>query len=670
MKNTTKQDKFVEAEYAWLELGDINTIDIHNPYDDIFDKDPYILATNYIEIATSKEYIHSFVKHILNIQLLPIQTSILRELWIRPFPMYIATRGFGKSFLLGLYALIRAVLTPRSKIVLTGAGFRQAKLIFEYIERFWADSPILRDICSKGSGPYKDADRWTFKINDSTIVAIPLGDGSKIRGLRANIIIADEFNSIRPDIYETVVQGFAAVSMNPVENVQKAAKRNYLKADGLWSSSLESAYLETVGNQSIISGTAGFDFEHFADYWKKYRTIVTSGGNMNKIQQAYSDRDLEDDFNWQDYSIIRVPYDLIPEGFMDDKHIMRAKATIHSGIFLNEYGACFSKDSEGFFKRTLIESCVAKEDNVKKWNIPWCTDVFDALIRGDKKKTYVYGIDPASEKDNFSIIVLELHREHARVVYSWTTNRTKLRKSVNSDDDYYAYCTRKIRDLMKVFPCTKIGIDTQGGGYAVIESLHDKDRVQEGELLIWPVIDPEKEQPSDEKPGLHIIEQISFAKSDWTATANHGLRKDMETKALLFPRFDGLVLSLAAEEDIRLNIEKHPEFDSLEACVEEIEQLKNELSTIVMTQSGIVGRDRWDTPEIKGQTGRKEKLRKDRYSALLIANSIARNINRADAPAAYNYIGDNLREMKVGKTKGELYSGEWLKFTPEAVYYR
>lgn len=668
----SKQDIFLEAEYAWLGLDDISTLEINNPYDDIYDKDPYILATNYIEICTSKEYIHSFVKHILGIQLLPIQTAILRELWVRPFPMYIATRGFGKSFLLGLYALIRAVLTPRSKIVLTGAGFRQAKLIFEYIERFWADSPILRDICTKNSGPYKDADRWTFKINDSTIVAIPLGDGSKIRGLRANIIIADEFNSIRPDIYETVVQGFAAVSMNPVDNVQKAAKRLYLKKSGYWNDSLESAYLETTGNQSIISGTAGFDFEHFADYWKKYKTIVTSGGDMNKIQQAYSDRDLEDDFNWKDYSIIRVPYDMIPEGFMDDKHIMRAKATIHSGIFLNEYGACFSKDSEGFFKRTLIESCVAKEDNVRKWNIPWCTDVFDALIRGDKKKTYVYGIDPASEKDNFSIVVLELHREHARVVYGWTTNRTKLRKSVNSDDDYYAYCTRKIRDLMKVFPCTRIGIDTQGGGYAVIESLHDKDRIQEGELLIWPVIDPEKEQPSDDKPGLHIIEQITFAKSDWTATANHGLRKDMETKALLFPRFDGLVLSLAAEEDIRLNIEKHPEFDSLESCVEEIEQLKNELSTIVMTQSGIVGRDRWDTPEIKGQTGRKEKLRKDRYSALLIANSIARNINRADAPASYNYIGDNLREMKVDskKNKGQLYSSEWYKFDPQAVYYR
>ena len=43
-------------------------------------------------------------------------------------------------------------------------------------------------------------------------MAVPLGDGSKIRGLRAHTIIADEFNSIPVDIYETVVAGFTAVS--------------------------------------------------------------------------------------------------------------------------------------------------------------------------------------------------------------------------------------------------------------------------------------------------------------------------------------------------------------------------------------------------------------------------------------------------------------------------
>ena len=64
-----------------------------------------------------------------------------------------------------------------------------------------------------------------MRLGDSWTVAIPMGDGSKIRGLRAHIIIADEFASISPDIYETVVAGFAAVSASPIENVKAEAKK-------------------------------------------------------------------------------------------------------------------------------------------------------------------------------------------------------------------------------------------------------------------------------------------------------------------------------------------------------------------------------------------------------------------------------------------------------------
>jgi protoheme ferro-lyase len=64
--------------------------------------------------------------------------------------------------------------------------------------------------------------------------------------------------------------------------------------------------------------------------------------------------------------------------------------------------------------------------------------------------------------------------------------------------------------------------------------------------------------------------------------------------------------------------------DTLEDCVMEIEELKNELSLIVISQSQN-GRERWDTPDTK--SGKKNKLRKDRYSALIMANHAARQLN-------------------------------------------
>ena len=45
---------------------------------------------------------------------------------------------------------------------------------------------------------------------------------------------------------------------------------------------------------------------------------------------------------------------------------------------------------------------------------------------------------------------------------------------------------------MKLFPCIHIAMDAQGGGVAVMESLHDKDKIQDGEVPIWPVIDDNK----------------------------------------------------------------------------------------------------------------------------------------------------------------------------------
>lgn len=58
----------------------------------------------------------------------------------------------------------------------------------------------------------------------------------------------------------------------------------------------------------------------------------------------------------------------------------------------------------------------------------------------------------------------------------------------------------------------------------------------------------------------------------------------------------------------------------------EIEELKNELSMIVMTQTGT-GRERWDTPEVKVAAGKKRRLRKDRYSSLIMANMSARQMS-------------------------------------------
>jgi hypothetical protein len=646
---------------AWLNLGNLSDIEIvNNPMINRTENDIEYPDKHLLRLLKDPKNFGSTVKLLFDIELHPIQIAILQEFWIRPFPMFIASRGFGKSFLMAMYCTLRCILKPGTKIVVVGAAFRQSKLVFEYMETMWRNSAILRSIFSgSDDGPRRDVDRCTMRLGESWTIAIPMGDGSKIRGLRAHIIIADEFASISPDIYETVVSGFAAVSATPIQNVKREAKKQAMKEAGLWNDDLEQLNL-TMGNQAIVSGTADYAFKHFASYWRRYKSIIESKGDKYKLEELFKG-EIPENFNWNDYSIIRIPYELIPKGFMDDKQVARAKATIHTGIYNMEYAACFTEDSDGFFKRTLIESCVTKESSpilIGEERV-----IFDVKITGDPKQKYIYGIDPASEKDNFSIVILEVHPTHNRVVYCWTTNRTNFKErqkaGLSSEHDFYGFCARKIRNLMKVFPCERIGMDAQGGGVAIEEALHDPGKLEEGEILIWPVIDDNKSKDTDDQQGLHILELVQFARADWTSQANHGLRKDLEDKVLLFPRFDQLSLAFALDQENKdiMTADLTPIYDSTSECILEIEELKNELTTIVMSQTstGSGARDRWDTPDLKLPNGKKGKLRKDRYSSLVIANMLARQLTRNLSPINYEIIGTNASESV--NQKGQMYKG-------------
>jgi len=120
-----------------------------------------------------------------------------------------------------------------------------------------------------------------------------------------------------------------------------------------------------------------------------------------------------------------------------------------------------------------------------------------------------------------------------------------------------------------------------------------------------------------------------------------------------------LALALDKENKDIMDTDFNNIYDNQSDCILEIEELKNELTTIVMTQTstGSGGRDRWDTPEIKLPNGKKGKLRKDRYSALVIANMIARQINRSLSPVNFDLIGSNLRDDFKKNNNGELYRG-------------
>lgn len=612
---------------AWLGIA-VDDNKIFNPF--TFNKSYLEDITQYMAFLFSRPEYFSFIcDKVLNVQILPFQQAILEEMWNRRFPMLIGSRGLSKTFMLALYCWLRLILMPGRRIIVTGAGFRQSKLIYEYMESIYNNSPVLKSALDGGIKQIfqRGTDAWTIRVGNGYARFLPVGDGQKIRGQRANDIITDEFASLDPEIFEHVISPFAAVSSSPIETVDQFARRNilkYLEKKDVKVPIAQKAVKKTVlDNQIIISGTAYYEFNHFAEYWKRWKDFAIAAGesNLNRIGHYFPDG-IPDDFDPNQYSVIRIPVDLIPPGLMDESMIERSKATVHSGIYSMEYGAVFCSDTRGFFKRSTIESCTMSNYTDLTDMLPG-VEIFKARLYGNPSKRYVFGIDPASEVDNFSIVILELHGTHRRVVYAWSTNskyhKEARKRGETSEKDFYAYCAKQIRELAKRFPPDAIALDAQGGGIAVMEKLHDPG---EGEEPILPIIDPDKRRDTDVEAGLHIIHPIQFANAEFTSESNHGMRKDLEDRKLLFPYVDTVDL---AKIDLSEDIDAH-DLNNFEEVIIEIEETKNELCTIEMSQTPS-GRDKWDTPEIKLSGNKKGRMRKDRYSAILMANYVARNLS-------------------------------------------
>ena len=204
--------------------------------------------------------------------------------------------------------------------------------------------------------------------------------------------------------------------------------------------------------------------------------------------------------------------------------------------------------------------------------------------------------------------------------------------------------------------------------------------LKEGEKPLYTVIDHDKPQDTDRMPGEHIITLIQFANAQWTSEANWGLLKDLEDKALLFPNIDTATYEISLAQDKITQAEfkkKNPGkelilVDSLEDCAQEIEDLKDELTNIIYTRTPA-GRERWDTPEVLIDKQKKGNKKKDRYSALLMANWLSRSARtKLIQNETYESKGGLVRNIKGSSknNKKTLYSGpEWFISKANVINY-
>lgn len=596
-----------------------------------------------------------FVEKVFNgqqgkpLKLEAFQQVMLEMLWNKKFPMILATRGAGKTFMLALYALLKALLVPGSKIVIVGAGFRQAKLVFKYIENLYEASPLVKEAISHWGGPKYGSDAATLRVGLSSIQAIPIGDGEKIRGLRATVLIADEFASIPEDIFDIVIEPFTAVHMNPAE---RAAQKRFVKrlqkigADEKLIKGIEST--QGFGNQVVISGTPSYKHNHFYKRWAVYMAFLKSKGDPKHLKRALEERQLaatgrlteisDDDVahaevSWHHYAVFQLPYTALPEGFMEEDIIRKAKATYPEHRFAMEYLSLFPDDTDGFIKRSWIDQATPQPPE----NIPVYVELY-----GDPRATYVAGIDPARFNDNLGVVVFKITDRGQELVYCQAWDKTQ-----------FGISAKRIREIVNRFNISYIAMDKGGGGEDIREWLCKKvDGVEEKDF-IWVIPDQMEKFTGDKTgmsaPGRKIIEMVDFTPS-WISQAAHGVESNIQQCHILFP--DRVDMDKVYDQYMRhfgkSNVtdgEKEAlerdawgvddwEADQIAAetgqktqrsfgVMQNIDECINETCAITRTVTPK-GTESFELPKLAEQPEGLDMRRRDRWSALMLANYAAK----------------------------------------------
>jgi hypothetical protein len=468
------------------------------------------------------------------------QRLIIKGLWKHQFNLLILTRGGGKTFLLALYCLLKAMLYPREKCVIASSSYRQAQFTFDEVIKFYDESPFLRQACEKP--PTKGPNSCEMHLEGgSKIIAYPLGDGQKIRGARANTLVLDEVAQVPSDIINVVILPMMNTKQDPFDTT---GRKNHL----------------------VMASSAYFQFNHLYERYLKYQERV----NPNSPEY---------DAN---YGLHIYTVDDMPPGWMDEAVLKEAKDTLTELQYQMEYLCLFPPDSDGFFPAHLVNG--ARRSSV----------IIEPF--GEKGAKYVFGIDPARSGDNFALVVIRLGPPN-KVVACYSLHRRTF-------PEMHEFIRTKLREYeSNGGEVVRIHMDNGGGGQTLKDYLAEEYAwydVSTEKYRSEPAVIDQDDEEMQYMSGRRILRMQVFSAQSIN-TMNYDLRADLEQKKVQIPS----------------QAPSHGE--EYEVIFDEIDAMIEETMTIVTTPLKN-GFQHFDTP--------KQRMKKDRYSAFLLACQGARELQR------------------------------------------
>lgn len=571
----------------------------------------------FLEDQEAKLLLYKFLRNnitfavdlISGVKLFPFQHMAIKSMFEVDYFLGIWSRGMSKSFTTGIYAYMDAILNQGVEIGILSKSFRQSKLIFKKIEDI-ARKPAARYLAQCITKTSKTNDQWTMEIGRSRIIALPLGDGEKLRGFRFQRIIIDEMLLMPERIYNEVIVPFLSVVENPTEREDLSRAEDLLISTGKMK---EADRFVWPNNKLIMLSSASYKFEYLYKLYAQFEGLI-DGSTPIKDDTARR-------------AIMRFSYDCAPEHLYDLNLINQAKASMSESQFGREFGAIFTDDSSGYFKISTMAKCTISEGHEP------CVEV-----KGAPEDKYILSFDPSwaesESSDDFAMQVFKLN-DNAQVgalVHAYAVPGAKLK-----DHIYYFYY------LLTNFNIVGI-VGDYNGGVQFINAANESSLFKGAHINIKYIeadlCKPESyEEDLRELKKEYAVEDRRYCllrkpTSQWIRQANELLQSNFDHRRIWFAsRASGDNYSKQTRKKIpieKLQFIVHEAYQEKESnaakmidFVEHQEDMinvtKNQCALIQITSSAH-GTQTFDLPpELRKQTGR-EKARKDCYSALVLGN--------------------------------------------------
>jgi len=590
-------------------------------------------------------------------KLFPDQRLLLKGWLFKNYSLTIMARGAGKSWLFSHFCYLYCIFNPGRRIVMIAPTFRSSRKMVENIEK-WAKTKrgLLLRQCIKqtrqGELATRKPDLYEINFkNGASIIALPLGDAEKLRGYRCSVLGIDEGLLVPQTTIDSVLKPFLiAVPENELTRRQTIREREDLKISvGAMKEEDRTKFASDI--KMIVLSSASYAWQDLYALYKKYLDVIYKEDEkaLSQLNEAERKRILEskdaqaeviegDDIA-SSYLVHQISYESIPL----DRLEASAREEIEGGMLPEstvnrEFKSIFINDSEGYFRAAKMAACTIPDGQSP------CIE-----IHGEKEAEYILGIDQNTSDsevaDHFAMCVLKIVnkkmsdgeiRKIGMVVHQYAQVGVPLREHI----EYLYY-------ILTAFNIVYIGFDsTQGENLGFVNICNESEIFRDNKFsLQYLEADFGKQdhsevikqvQQSYNRHIKRIVQPQSFHSAFQRASNEHLQvcfdRRDIVFAGKAMANHDAMsaLLENGSPEVARI-LRVHSGFSAIpgEAGPKDdfighqdslIDLVKKECALIEMKPNNL-GHVSWDIPgHMKRNTKSKNRVRKDSYSALLLAN--------------------------------------------------